>query len=89
MTGPDAAAAIPTTTTPPPQRTNKRFLSNTIRSVIAHNRRQTEGPTNRTKSEAELDAIIAAGKRRERKLLNADRKYSFRKPKSRANVDDG
>lgn len=66
----------------PTPRTNKRFLSNTIRSVVAHNRRQTEGRTNAgVKDEADLDAVIAAGKRRERKLLIVgEAKYSFRKP---------
>lgn len=68
----------------PMPRTNKRFLHNTIRSAVTHNRRQTTGgDRDRRKDEVELDAIIAAGNRRERRLLNdtGEHRYSFRKPK--------
>lgn len=70
-------------------KTNKRFLSTTIKSVITHNKRQEDrtapesstdsGTTTkrRKKSERELDAIIAGGKRRTPKF--GERKHCFRK----------
>lgn len=70
-------------------KTNKRFLSTTIKSVITHNKRQEDriapessahsGSTAKRpkKSEKELDDIIAGGKRRTPKF--GERKHCFRK----------
>lgn len=70
-------------------KTNKRFLSTTIKSVITHNKRQEDrtAPESTTdsvrttkrpkKSERELDEIIARGKRRTPKF--GERKHCFRK----------
>lgn len=58
---------------------NKRLLQNTIRSAIAHNRRQDDPMCGRIKrkTETELDAIIAGGKRRQPKF--GQRIHCFRK----------
>lgn len=62
----------------PLMKTNKRFLRNTIKSVISHNRSRTYKPK---KSEDELDDIIKRGQKRKPKF--GDRKHCFRRP----NVD--
>lgn len=59
----------------PVGKTNKRFLRNTIRSVISHNRNKSLKPK---KSEQELDEIIKRGQRRKPKF--GERKHSFRRP---------
>lgn len=59
----------------PLRKTNKRFLRNTIKSVISHNRNRTIKPK---KSEEELDEIIKGGQRRKPKF--GDRKHCFRRP---------
>lgn len=59
----------------PLMKTNKRFLRNTIKSVIIHNRNQ---PTKPKKSEQELDEIIKGGQRRKAKF--GERKHCFRRP---------
>ncbi len=62
----------------PLMKTNKRFLRNTIKSVISHNRNKVYKPK---KSEVELDEIIKRGQKRKPKF--GDRKHCFRRP----NVD--
>lgn len=62
----------------PLMKTNKRFLRNTIKSVISHNRNKTYRPK---KSEDELNEIIKRGQKRKPKF--GDRKHCFRRP----NVD--
>lgn len=67
----------------PLMKTNKRFLRNTIRSVISHNTHQV----NKTKkSEDELDEIIRRGMKRKPKF--GDRKHCFRKPNKGDGSDD-
>lgn len=74
---------------PPLPRTSKRLLNNTIRAVVSHNRRQTQAASadsgrNRRKTDAQLEAIIDAHRRRERRLRNVDvqLRCSYRKPAS-------
>lgn len=62
----------------PLMKTNKRFLRNTIKSVISHNRNKTYKPK---KLEDELNEIIKRGQKRKPKF--GDRKHCFRRP----NVD--
>lgn len=59
-------------------KTNKRFLRNTIKSVISHNSNKPYKPK---KSEDELNEIIRRGQKRKAKF--GDRKHCFRRP----NVD--
>ncbi|KAJ6635475.1 Protein POLR1D, isoform 2 [Pseudolycoriella hygida] len=59
----------------PLMKTNKRFLRNTIKSVISHNRSKTYQPK---KTEEELNEIIKRGQKRKPKF--GDRKHCFRKP---------
>lgn len=57
------------------RKTNKRFLRNTIKSVISHNRQKTLKPK---KTEDELDEIIKGGQRRKAKF--GQRMHCFRRP---------
>lgn len=68
----------------PLMKTNKRFLRNTIKSVISHNRPKTNKPK---KSEHELDEIIKRGPKRTAKF--GDRKHCFRKPDVKRTTDSG
>lgn len=65
--------------TPQLDQGNKRLLQNTIRSVVAHNRRQADPVLGgiKRKTERELDAIIAGGKQRQPKF--GKRTHCFRK----------
>lgn len=59
----------------PLMKTNKRFLRNTIKSVISHNSNKTYKPK---KSEEKLNEIIKRGQKRKPKF--GDRKHCFRRP---------
>ncbi|KAG4076147.1 hypothetical protein HA402_011493 [Bradysia odoriphaga] len=60
----------------PLMKTNKRFLRNTIKSVISHNRSNINKPK---KSNDELDEIIRRGQKRKAKF--GERKHCFRRPR--------
>lgn len=60
---------------PPAQKTNKRFLTNTMRSVINHNKRQTDNT--QTKSKHKFEEL----KRLKSKF--GSRIHSFQRPEER------
>lgn len=77
-------------------KTNKRFLGNTLKSVLTHNKRKTEAAsvqqfessTNpkraKRKTEKELDDIIAKGQLRTAKF--GQRKHCFRKVEKKKSI---
>jgi hypothetical protein len=70
----------------PLKKTNKRFLNNTLKTVVSHNKRQNDKIA--TKSSSKLKELDRIDKLRKSKNKFGERMHEYRKPEKKINEDE-